>query len=127
MPSENFLEPVKRERLEAVVIDAGRRGGLEHRVVDRLLRRLGDGLEERGDLVVWGRSSMVVAALRRAGVRRTASAVAKARASVAMMTMIEPPVTNTLSVAEGIAGLVEWTLQLATCWSSMKPRWSTCR
>jgi hypothetical protein len=53
VPSENFLEPVKRERLEAVVIDAGRRGGLEHRVVDRLLRRLSDGLEERGDLVVW--------------------------------------------------------------------------
>jgi len=62
-----------------VVTDAGRRGGLEHRVVDRLLRHLGDGLEERGDLVIW-QILDGVAALRRAGVRRTASAVAKARA-----------------------------------------------
>ena len=79
VPSKNFLEPVKRKRLEAMVIDAGHRGGLEHRVVDRLLRCLGDGLEERGDLVIW-QILDGVAALRRAGVRRTASAVAKARA-----------------------------------------------
>ena len=41
-----------RERVEAVIIDPGRPSGLEYRVVNRLLCRLGDSLEERRDLVV---------------------------------------------------------------------------